>query len=100
VLALATVGAAFNYWGAIRLRLAGRPAAMIGVQAVSTAVMLALAVALAAHGPAWVAAAWGVGHVVGGALGYAVTATVVRFGDGAALPPPVPAAAGGAAATG
>jgi O-antigen/teichoic acid export membrane protein len=84
VLALATVGAAFNYWSAMRLRLASNLAAMILVQLVSTAVMLGLAVALASHGTVWVAAAWGIGHAVGGVLGYVVTATVVRFPD--ALP--------------
>lgn len=84
VLALATVGAAFNYWSAMRLRLASNLAAMILVQLVSTAVMLGLAVALASHGTVWVAAAWGIGHAVGGVLGYVVTATIVRFPD--ALP--------------
>lgn len=81
VLALATVGAAFNYWGMIRLRLASNLVAMIGVQVVSTAVMLVLAIALASHGTVWVAAAWGIGHAVGGLLGFAITATVARFAD-------------------
>lgn len=81
VLSLAAVGAAFNYWSAMRLRLASNLAAMIGVQLVSTTVMLVLAVALAPYGTVWVAAAWGIGHAVGGALGYLVTATVARFPD-------------------
>jgi O-antigen/teichoic acid export membrane protein len=81
VLALATVGAAFNYWSAIRLRLAGNLTAMILVQLVSTGVMLVLAVALAPYGTVWVAAAWGVGHAVGGALGYLVTRSVAPFRD-------------------
>lgn len=83
VLSLATVGAAFNYWSAMRLRLASNLAAMILVQLVSTTVMLVLAVALAPYGTVWVAAAWGIGHVVGGVLGYLVTATVARFPDDA-----------------
>ena len=44
VLALACVGAAFNYWGMLRLRLAANLVAMILVQLVSTVVMLVLAV--------------------------------------------------------
>jgi O-antigen/teichoic acid export membrane protein len=94
VLALATVGAAFNYWSAMRLRLASNLAAMIGVQVVSTAVMLVLAVSLASHGTVWVAAAWGIGHAVGGALGYLLTATVIRFADAAPVPVAEPVAVG------
>jgi O-antigen/teichoic acid export membrane protein len=95
VLAVAVVCAAFNYAGVMRLRLASNLAAMILVQLVSTVVMLVLAVGLAPHGTVWVAAAWGIGHAVGGALGFLVTSTLVRFSDdGPALPSraePVPA---------
>ncbi len=83
VLAFATVGAAFNYWGAIRLRLASHLPAMIGVQVLSTAVMLVLAGALASHGTVWVAAAWGIGHAVGGVAGYVASVTIARFPDDA-----------------
>lgn len=83
VLAFATVGAAFNYWGAIRLRLAANLRAMIGVQAISTVVMLVLAYLLASQGTVWVAAAWGIGHFVGGAVGYLATVTFARFADDA-----------------
>lgn len=83
VLALGAVGAAFNYWGMLRLRLAANLAAMIGVQLVSTAVMLVLAVSLVDRGTVWVAAAWGIGHAVGGLLGYLLTSTVVPFADDA-----------------
>lgn len=86
VLALACVGAAFNYWGMLRLRLTADLAAMIGTQAVSTVVMLGLGVSLASHGTVWVAAAWGVGHVVGGLLGWVLTATVRPFADDAPAP--------------
>jgi O-antigen/teichoic acid export membrane protein len=81
VLALACVGAAFNYWGMLRLRLAAHLTAMIGVQVISTVVMLVLAILLAPHGTVWVGAAWGIGHAVGGLLGYLATATFARFPD-------------------
>ena len=81
VLAFATVGAAFNYWGAIRLRLAANLTAMIGVQVLSTVVMLVLATLLASHGTVWVAAAWGIGHFVGGIAGYVASVTIARFHD-------------------
>ncbi|KQW49049.1 hypothetical protein ASC77_10105 [Nocardioides sp. Root1257] len=87
VLSFAVVGAAFNYWSMMRLRLASNLAAMIGVQLVSTVVMLVLAVALAPYGTVWVAAAWGIGHVVGGLLGLVLTSTVVRFPDDAPVMP-------------
>lgn len=81
VLALACVGAAFNYWGMLRLRLAAHLPTMIGTQLVSTVVMLVVAISLAERGAVWVAAAWGIGHAVGGVLGYLATATVARFPD-------------------
>ncbi len=81
VLALACVGAAFNYWGMLRLRLAAHLTAMIGVQVISTVVMLVLAILLAPHGTVWVGAAWGIGHAVGGLLGYLATAIFARFPD-------------------
>jgi O-antigen/teichoic acid export membrane protein len=93
VLALAVVAAAFNYAGAIRLRLASNLAAMILVQLVSTVVMLVLAFELAPHGTVWVAAAWGIGHAVGGVLGYVVTSTVARFADTAPVVPREPVVA-------
>ena len=95
ILSFATVGAAFNYWGAIRLRLASHLPAMISVQVLSTAVMLGLAVVLAPHGTVWVAAAWGTGHFVGGVAGYVASATFARVPDSAPaseeLPAPVEA---------
>jgi O-antigen/teichoic acid export membrane protein len=83
VLALGAVGAAFNYWGMLRLRLTANLVAMISVQLVGTVVMLGLAVSLADRGTVWVAAAWGIGHAVGGLLGYLVTATIAPFPDDA-----------------
>jgi O-antigen/teichoic acid export membrane protein len=81
ILSFATVGAAFNYWSAIRLRLASHLTAMILVQVLSTAVMLVLAGVLASHGTVWVAAAWGIGHFVGGVVGYVASITIARFHD-------------------
>ncbi len=54
---------------------------MIGVQVLSTAVMLVLAALLASHGTVWVAAAWGIGHLVGGIAGYVASVTIARFHD-------------------
>jgi hypothetical protein len=56
---------------------------MIGVQAVSTVVMLVLAGLLAQYGTVWVAAAWGIGHLLGGILGYVASLTIARFHDDA-----------------
>lgn len=81
ILSFSTLATAFNYWSAIRLRLSRHLRSMILVQAVSTVVMLALAVVAAPHGTAWVAAAWGVGHLVGGVVGYVASLTVAPFGD-------------------
>ena len=95
VLALATVGAAFNYWGMIRLRLAHNLQAMILVQAISTTLMLVLGFLGAPHGTIWVAAGWGVGHAVGGLLGALLTTTVVPFDDDGEEADPEAAAAAG-----
>ena len=81
ILSLSTLATAFNYWGALRLRMARHLTAMIVVQLVSTVVMLGLAAAGAPHGTVWVAAAWGVGHFVGGLVGWIVSVTVARFAD-------------------
>jgi O-antigen/teichoic acid export membrane protein len=81
VLAFSTVAAAFNYWSAIRLRLASHLRAMILVQLASTVVMVVLGGVLAPWGTVWVAAAWGIGHLVGGLGGYVVSHTVATFSD-------------------
>ena len=83
VLSFATVAAAFNYWSAIRLRLASHLKAMILVQLASTIVMLVLGGLLAQFGTVWVAAAWGIGHLVGGLVGYVVSRTFAPFSDDA-----------------
>jgi O-antigen/teichoic acid export membrane protein len=81
VLCLAVVGAAFNYWGMIRLRLSRNLRAMMATQAVSTALILVLCYLGAGHGTVWVAAGLGVGHLVGGILGAVLTTTFVPFDD-------------------
>lgn len=81
VMALAVVCAAYNYWGAMRLRLSRNVRAIVSVQFVSTAAMLAIAWALAPLGTAWVAGAWAIGHLVGGVVGHLCTATVAPFAD-------------------
>jgi hypothetical protein len=81
ILSLSTLATASNYWSAIRLRMSRNHRAMIGVQATSTVVMLGLAAVVAPWGTAWVAAAWGVGHLVGGVLGYVASRTVATFDD-------------------
>lgn len=97
IFAVAALGAAFNYAGAIRLRLAARLPAMVLVQLVSTAVMMTVALQFAHRGIVWIAIAWGAGHAVGGVLGFAVTATVARFKDDApTLVDPEPQPAGDA----
>jgi len=63
---------------------------MILVQLASTVVMLVLAVELAPRGTVWVAASFGIGHLVGGLLGFVVTSTVARFADDAPVVTPAP----------
>jgi O-antigen/teichoic acid export membrane protein len=81
VLSLGTLGLAFNYWSAMRLRLASHLPAMILVQVVSTASILGLAALGTSHGPVWVAAGWGLGQLLGGALGYVVSLTIAPLRD-------------------
>jgi O-antigen/teichoic acid export membrane protein len=84
VLCLAVVGAAFNYWGMLRLRLSRNLRAMMATQLVSTLLILTLCYLGAGRGTVWVAAGLGVGHVVGGVLGALLTTTVAPFADDAA----------------
>lgn len=82
VLAVGVVGVAFNYWSAIRLRLAHRLRAMMTVQLSTTVAMIGLAMAFADHGPAWVAGAWGIGQLFGGCMGYLASRTVAPLRGG------------------
>lgn len=81
VLALGTIGVAFNYWCAMRLRIASHPRAMVSVQLTTTALMIGAAWGVADLGTAWVAGAWGVGQLCGGVLGYLVSRTLAPICD-------------------
>lgn len=86
VLALGTVGVGFNYWSAVRLRIAAHVRAMVGVQLFATVAVIGLAAAAAPHGIAWVAAAWGAGQLLGGVVGYTVSRTVAPLPEAPELP--------------
>lgn len=86
VMSACVLALAFNYWSAMRLRIAHHPRAMVGVQLVATVAVLGLAAVAAPHGTVWVALAWGAGQLVGGAVGYAVSRSVVV--DAEPLPAP------------
>jgi O-antigen/teichoic acid export membrane protein len=81
VLSACTLLFAFNYWSAMRLRIAQHLRAMIFVQLACTVTVLVLAFVAAPHGTVWVAAAWGAGQLVGGVLGYVVSVTVAPVTD-------------------
>jgi O-antigen/teichoic acid export membrane protein len=81
VLSLGTLGLAFNYWAAMRLRLAGHLPSMLAVQVVSTTAILGLAAIGSAWGPVWVAVGWGAGQLLGGLIGYGVSLTVSPLRD-------------------
>ena len=87
MLSLSTLGVAFNYWAAVRLRIVQHLKAMIVVQLSCTTIILVLAGSLASQGTVWVATAWGVGQVIGGLVGYVVSLTVAPLRD---LPLEVP----------
>jgi branched-subunit amino acid ABC-type transport system permease component len=84
VLSLGVLGLGFNYWVAMRLRIAHRPFAMVGAQLACAALVLTLCVLAAPHGTVWVAAAWGIGQLLGGSVGYVISRTVAPLRD---LPP-------------
>lgn len=73
VLALSVIGLGLSYWAAMRLRIAHHPAAMVAAQVVGTTVVLGLSVAAVPRGTVWVAAALGVGYLVGGVVGYLIS---------------------------
>ena len=82
VLGLAVLCAAYNYWGAFRLRLSRHLRAIVLVQLAGTVTMLGLGWLLVPYGTVWLAVSWAVGHLVGGALGHVVSLTVAPFADG------------------
>lgn len=81
VLALSAFAVAFHAWSSFLLRITAQITAMIlseAVFAVATTVLVVLAVD---GGAAWVAAAWGAGHVIAGLVATsALVARVVRRG--------------------
>lgn len=83
VLALGTAGVGFNYWSAVRLRIAQHMPAMVSVQLFSTVAVIVLAAIAAPHGIVWVAAAWGGGQLAGGVVGYVISRTIAPMTDGA-----------------
>ncbi len=92
-LSLCVVAVGFNYWSAMRLRIAHHLPAMITVQLAGTLAVLTLTYLAAAHGTVWVALGWGVGQFAGGLLGYLVSRTVAPLRDmpRAVVLPPQPA---------
>ncbi|MCW2762628.1 MAG: hypothetical protein JWR85_2829 [Marmoricola sp.] len=81
VLSLSTLALAFNYWSAMRLRLARHLSSMILVQLLCTALVLGLCGIAAPHGTIWVALAWGTGQLVGGIVGFIVSITIAQLRD-------------------
>lgn len=81
ILALGSIGVAFNYWAAIRLRIANHLSAMVTVQAMTTIAMVLLGAVLAPLGIGYVAAAWGIGQLFGGIVGYVVSRTIAPIID-------------------
>ena len=81
VLALSALAFGFNYWSAMRLRMAHHLTAMMTVQLSCTVLVLVGAYLAAPHGTVWVAVAWGAGQLVGGTIGYIVSRTVAPVRD-------------------
>lgn len=81
VLSLCVLALAFNYWSAMRLRVAHHLTAMVGVQLACTVAVLFLTVLAAPHGTVAVAYAWGAGQVLGGILGYVVSRAVAPLNN-------------------
>jgi hypothetical protein len=81
ILSIGTLGLAFNYWSAMRLRLSSHLGAMILVQLASTASVLGLAAVGSTYGTIWVAAGWGAGQLLGGVIGYLASITVAPVRD-------------------
>ena len=89
ILALGSLGVALNYWSAIRLRLTGHKAAMMGVQLFTTTLMLTMALLLVHRGIEWVALSSGIAQLTGGVVGYVVSCTLAPLVDAPAeLGPP------------
>ena len=81
VLSLGVLAFAFNYWSAMRLRMARHLRAMMGVQLSCTVLILVAAFLVAPYGTVWIAFAWACGQLVGGIIGYVVSRTVAPVRD-------------------
>jgi O-antigen/teichoic acid export membrane protein len=68
VLAVSSFAVAFNTWTSFLLKITHRLAVMIASEMVFAGATTVLAVLAAPHGPAWVAAAWGCGNLLCGAV--------------------------------
>lgn len=89
VMALGVLGLGFNYWVAMRLRIAGNATAMVVAQLVCTTLVLGSCIVLAPHGTVWAAAAWGGAQLVGGLVGLLISVTISPLKDAAPAAEPV-----------
>ncbi len=87
VLALGVLGLGFNYWVAMRLRIAHHTRAMVVAQLVCTTAVLVLCSWAAPHGTVWTAAAWGGAQLAGGLVGLLISLTVAPLRDEAPADP-------------
>jgi NhaP-type Na+/H+ or K+/H+ antiporter len=65
----------------MRLRIAHHGTAMVAAQVVGTAAVFGLSVAAVSHGTTLVAAALGVGYLVGGLVGYLISRFMAPIRD-------------------
>lgn len=84
LLSLGVLGLAFNFWVAMRLRIAHRPGAMVLAQAVTATLVLSLSVLAAFHSAEAVAVTWGVGQLLGGLVGFGISRFLAPLTDAAA----------------
>jgi hypothetical protein len=71
----------------MRLRIAHRPFAMVGAQLACATLVLTLCILAAPHGTVWVAAAWGIGQLLGGLAGYVISRVFAPLHDAAPVAP-------------
>jgi O-antigen/teichoic acid export membrane protein len=81
VMSLGALALGFNYWAAMRLRIAGHAVAMVVAQLICTAVVLGLVIVAVPSGTVWAAAAWGLGQAIGGTVSYVISVTVAPISD-------------------
>jgi O-antigen/teichoic acid export membrane protein len=81
VMSLGALALGFNYWAAMRLRIAGHAVAMVMAQLICTTLVLGLVIAAVPRGTVWAAAAWGLGQAIGGIVSYLISVTVAPISD-------------------